>query len=107
MAVAAPTLLGELEVWPAEYQVLVAGRRANLTIREFQVFWALAERMDRVVGREELHRLVWGGEYRRRDRSADVFVRKVRLKLEAVAPGRPYIHTHFGVGYRFSLPSEA
>ena len=107
MAVAAPTLVGDLEVWPAEYQVLVGGRRAGFTVREFQIFWALAERLDRVVTREELHRLVWGGEYRRRDRSVDVFVRTVRLKLEAVAPGRAYIHTHFGVGYRFSLPDRA
>jgi len=35
------------------------------------------------------------------DRSVDVFVRKVRQKLEAVSPEWAYIHTHFGVGYRF------
>jgi DNA-binding response OmpR family regulator len=107
MAVAAPTLVGDLEIWPGEYQVLVSGRRANLTIREFELFWALAQRADRVVSREELHRLVWGREYRRRDRSTDVCVRKVRLKLSAVSPGTSYIHTHFGVGYRFSVPEPA
>jgi hypothetical protein len=35
------------------------------------------------------------------DRSVDVFVRKVRLKLESASPDWSYIHTHFGVGYRF------
>jgi hypothetical protein len=35
------------------------------------------------------------------DRSVDVFVRKVRLKLETASPDWSYIHTHFGVGYRF------
>lgn len=99
-----PIQLGALEIWPEEYQVLVSGRRAELTVREFQIFWVLAQRIDRVVTREEIYRLVWGGELRRRDRSVDVFVRKVRLKLAAVAPGDCYIHTHFGVGYRFSLP---
>ena len=35
------------------------------------------------------------------DRSVDVFVRKLRKKLEAASPGWRYLHTHFGVGYRF------
>jgi len=101
-----PVKLGVLDIWPEEFQVLVAGRRAELTVREFQIFWVLAQRMDRVVTREEIYKLVWGGELRRRDRSVDVFVRKVRLKLDAVAPGVCWIHTHFGVGYRFSLPDH-
>jgi DNA-binding response OmpR family regulator len=37
-----------------------------------------------------------------RDRSVDVFVRKLRLKLHDAAPAWAYIHTHFGVGYRFA-----
>jgi DNA-binding winged helix-turn-helix (wHTH) protein len=36
------------------------------------------------------------------DRSVDVFVRKLRSKLERASPGWRYIHTHFGIGYRFS-----
>ena len=35
------------------------------------------------------------------DRSVDVFIRKVRQKLEKASPTWGYIHTHFGVGYRF------
>jgi DNA-binding winged helix-turn-helix (wHTH) protein len=38
----------------------------------------------------------------RGDRSVDVFVRKLRQKLEKASPGWRYIHTHFGVGYRFA-----
>lgn len=101
-----PVVLADLEVWPHECQVLVGGKRADLTVREFQIFWVLAQRCDRVVTREEIYRLVWGGDLRRRDRSVDVFVRKVRLKLAAAAPEQCYIHTHFGVGYRFSLPDQ-
>jgi DNA-binding winged helix-turn-helix (wHTH) protein len=42
------------------------------------------------------------------DRSVDVFVRKLRQKLEKVSPGWRYIHTHFGIGYRFAAePVEA
>jgi DNA-binding response OmpR family regulator len=99
---------GNLEVLPGEYQVLADGRRVGLTVREFQTFFVLAERQDRVVPREVIYELVWGGQMAHRDRSVDVFVRKVRRKLGAAAPGWDYIHTHFGVGYRFSPePIEA
>jgi DNA-binding response OmpR family regulator len=94
--------IANLELRPGEYQLLADGRRVGLTVREFQTFLVLAERPDRVVTRPEIYSLVWGGQMAYRDRSVDVFVRKVRRKLEAAAPGWAYIHTHFGVGYRFS-----
>lgn len=82
--------------------VLVAGVRLGLTRREYQLLAALAERPDRVVSREELYELVWGGKMRQRDRSVDVFVRKLRTKLSAASSGWSYIHTRFGIGYRLS-----
>ena len=91
-----------LEIRPGEYQLLADGKRVGLTVREFQTFLVLAERPDRVVTRPEIYTLVWGGQMAYRDRSVDVFVRKVRRKLETAAPSWAYIHTHFGVGYRFS-----
>lgn len=109
---APPTLSGDppreelrianVEIRPAELQVLVDGRRAGLTVREFELFLVLAERVDRVVQRAEIYALVWGGKMPRRDRSVDVLVRKVRRKLELVAPEWTYVHTHFGIGYRFT-----
>jgi DNA-binding response OmpR family regulator len=94
--------IANLEIRPAEFQLLAGGRRVGLTVREFQTFLVLAERPDRVVTRPEIYSLVWGGQMAYRDRSVDVFVRKVRRKLAAAAPDWVYIHTHFGVGYRFS-----
>jgi DNA-binding response OmpR family regulator len=91
-----------LEIRPTELQVFVHGARVNFTVREFETFYALAARCDRVVSRGELYAAVWGGEMPHRDRSVDVFVRKVRRKLAAVSPGWTYVHTHFGIGYRFS-----
>jgi DNA-binding winged helix-turn-helix (wHTH) protein len=44
---------------------------------------------------------VWGYAMAHGDRSVDVFVRKLRAKLQKHSPGWEYIHTHFGVGYRF------
>jgi DNA-binding response OmpR family regulator len=95
-------LIENLEARPSEYELLADGRRVGLTVREFQTFMALAERRDRVVTRPEIYSLVWQGQMAYRDRSVDVFVRKLRRKLENAAPGWTYIHTHFGVGYRFS-----
>ncbi|HXB65428.1 MAG TPA: response regulator transcription factor [Solirubrobacteraceae bacterium] len=91
-----------LELRPDEMQALVEGTRVGLTVREFQVLEALAAREDRVMRRAEIYQQVWGGEMKHRDRAVDVFVRKVRTKLAEVAPGWAYIHTHFGIGYRFS-----
>jgi DNA-binding response OmpR family regulator len=94
--------IGNVEIRPAELQVIVDGRRAGLTVREFELFLMLAERQDSVVQRPEIYEQMWGGEMPRRDRSVDVLVRKIRAKLEQVAPGWRYIHTHFGIGYRFT-----
>ncbi len=97
--------VANLEVRPAELQVFADGKRVELTVREFELFFMLAERLDSVVQRPEIYALMWGGEMPRRDRSVDVLVRKVRRKLELAAPGWRYIHTHFGIGYRFT-PEE-
>jgi len=63
---------------------------------------ALVERSERIVTREELYNEVWGEPYRKADRSVDVYVGKLRQKLDRELPGRNYIHTHFGIGYRFA-----
>jgi DNA-binding response OmpR family regulator len=81
--------------------VFADGDRVGLTRREFELLRILVERRGRVVQRPEIHALIWGGTMRPRDRAVDVLVRKVRIKLEKAAPGWLYIHTHFGIGYRF------
>ena len=94
--------VANLEIRPAELQVLADGRRVGFTVREFELFFLLSKRLDSVVQRPEVYELMWGGEMPRRDRSVDVLVRKVRGKLELAAPEWRYIHTHFGIGYRFT-----
>jgi DNA-binding response OmpR family regulator len=92
---------GELEIRPREGLVLAAGRPLTLSVREFELLTAMAERSGAVVTREELYGAVWGGQLRSSDRSVDVYVSKLRNKLEAVMPDRRFIHTHPGFGYRF------
>src|SRR5437870_1188227 len=90
---------GELEIRPAEFTALVKGEPLPLTVRELQLLTALAEREGRIVSRAELYAVVWGEQYRKADRSVDVYVGKLRHKLAQVLPGRTFIHTHFGFGY--------
>jgi DNA-binding response OmpR family regulator len=97
---------GALEIRPAEFLALAGGRRMRLTVRELELLTALVERADRIVSREELHRVVWGKPYRKSDRSVDVYVGKLRHKLEEALPGERLIHTHFGFGYRFGPRDE-
>jgi DNA-binding response OmpR family regulator len=94
--------LANLEIRAEEHEILVDGKRVGLTLREFQMTHVLIERLDRVVTRPEIYSRVWGGQMAYRDRSVDVLVRKTRRKLAGAAPNWAYIHTHFGVGYRFS-----
>lgn len=95
-------LLGPLEIRLDDREAFVSGRRASLTVREFEVLVALAERPDRVVTREVVYDRVWGGRMPHRDRAVDVHVRRIRGKLEAASPGWIFIHTHFGIGYRLA-----
>jgi DNA-binding response OmpR family regulator len=94
---------GDVEVRPDEFVALAGGRRLALTMRELELLTALLERRDRIVSREELYTVVWGERYRKSDRSVDVYIGKLRQKLDDALPGRPLIHTHFGFGYRFSI----
>jgi DNA-binding response OmpR family regulator len=96
-----PLVAGEVEIRPDQFQAYVSGRSLGLTRREFELVQALAEAHGRVVEREEVYQLVWGYQMAHGDRSVDVFVRKLRAKLQKHSPGWHYIHTHFGVGYRF------
>jgi len=93
---------GELEVYPQAGFARVGGEPLTLSVREFGVLCALVRREGRVASREELFAEVWGGELRPGDRSVDVYVHKLRVKLGAVSgpPTRRLIHTHFGFGYR-------
>jgi DNA-binding response OmpR family regulator len=99
---ATPVLhVAELEIRPGDGLVAAAGRALTLSVREFELLVALATDAGRIVKREALYAAVWGGELRAGDRSIDVYVHKLRVKLEEAVPTRRFIHTHVGFGYRF------
>ncbi|MBW3609382.1 MAG: response regulator transcription factor, partial [Actinobacteria bacterium] len=93
---------GEIEVRPDQFQAFANGRSIDLTRREFELIALLSSAAGRVLEREEIYQRVWGYTMAHGDRSVDVFVRKLRGKLQQASPNWEYIHTHFGVGYRFA-----
>jgi DNA-binding response OmpR family regulator len=97
-----PLVVGEVEIRADQYQAFVGGVSIDLTRREFELIQLLAGAEGQVLQREEIYERVWGYAMVHGDRSVDVFVRKLRQKLERASPGWRYIHTHFGIGYRFS-----
>jgi DNA-binding response OmpR family regulator len=93
---------GEISIRPDQFQAFVGTRSLDLTRREFELIRLLAANAGHVLEREAIYQRVWGYAMAHGDRSVDVFVRKLRQKLERVSPAWRYIHTHFGVGYRFA-----
>ncbi len=95
-------MAGEIAIRPDRFDAYVGEQAATLSRREYELLRELAAADGRVLEREEIYSRVWGYTMARGDRSVDVFVRKVRQKLERVSPQWRYVHTHFGVGYRFA-----
>jgi DNA-binding response OmpR family regulator len=98
--------VGPLRILPEEHLARGGERALMLSIRELRLLTELARRADRIMAREELFRLVWGHDMRSGDRSVDVYVRKLRVKLDAALPGWSFIHTHFGYGYRLAAERQ-
>ena len=96
-----PVRSGELHVDATRYDAVAGGRSAGLTTREFEVFALLVENKGAVLGRERIYAGVWGSDPPSGDRSVDIFVSRIRLKLKRISPGWSYLHTHVGAGYRF------
>jgi DNA-binding response OmpR family regulator len=103
--VSKPVMAGDVEIRSDRFQAFVAGASLDLTRREFELIELLAAAEGRVLEREEIYSRLWGYAMVRGDRSVDVFVRKLRQKLEKASPRWRYIHTHFGIGYRFAAES--
>jgi len=93
---------GDLEIRPGDFLAIARGRVMQLSVRELELLAALARTPGRILARGDLYEQVWGGPLRDDDRSVDVYIHKLRAKLAAAVPESRYIHTHFGLGYRFS-----
>jgi two-component system alkaline phosphatase synthesis response regulator PhoP len=89
--------VGELTLNTGEHTVSVAGKRVQLTLKEYELLRKLMENLGRVFTRDQLLQSIWGMEYVGETRTVDVHIGTLRTKLEVCGD---YIETVRGVGYR-------
>jgi DNA-binding response OmpR family regulator len=102
-----PIEIEELRVDPREVQAYVDGRSAELTPTEFRLLYQLALEQGRVATRDELLQKLWGRRESHRDRTVDVFVRRLREKIDQRASRHTFIQTRYGVGYKLEAVPKA
>ena len=96
--------MGELEIDSGAMSVEVAGRPVTTTATEFRLLEYFASRPGRVFTREQLLDAVWRDTSYVTLRSVDVYVRRIREKIENDAENPRFLRTVRGVGYRFEAP---
>jgi DNA-binding response OmpR family regulator len=101
-----PIEIEELRVDPNLVQAWIDDESAELTPLEFRLLYALATARGRVLTRDEILQKVWGRRETHRDRTVDVYVRKLRAKIDRRAPRHAFIHTRHGVGYMLEPESK-
>jgi DNA-binding response OmpR family regulator len=99
--------LEELRIDPREVQAFVDGQSVELTPTEFKLLYTLALEPGRVATRDELLQKIWGRPETHRDRTVDVFVGRLREKIDRRAPRHTFIQTRYGVGYKLEPTPKA
>jgi DNA-binding response OmpR family regulator len=102
-----PIEIEELRIDPGSVQAFVDGESVDLTPTEFRLLYALALDQGRVLTRDELLQKIWGRRLTRRDRTVDVFVRKLREKIDVHSSRHSFVHTRYGVGYKLEAQPKA
>src|SRR5213079_2008819 len=95
-----PIEIEELRIDPREVQAYLDGEAVGLTPTEFRLLYQLALERGRVSTRDELLQKLWGRRESHRDRTVDIFVRRLREKIEKRASRHTFIQTRYGVGYK-------
>ena len=93
-------VIEELRLDPRNVQAYVDGASADVTPTEFRLLYTLAREEGRVLTRDEILQRVWGRRATHRDRTVDVFVRKLREKVDRRASRHTFLQTRYGVGYK-------
>ena len=98
--------VGDLTIHPDAYTVTKRGENINLTHREFELLYYLAQHIGQVINREHLLQTVWGYDYFGDVRTVDVTVRRLREKIEDNPSHPQWLITRRGVGYYLANPSQ-
>jgi len=98
--------IGQLMIDPSSYRVTRAGKPVTLSTLEFRLLYYFASRPNKVFTRDQLLDAVWGSERFVTPRSVDVYVRRLREKIEANPENPVHLKTVRGAGYLFETHPE-
>ena len=101
-----PLEIGALRIDPAAYRVTRAGKPVPMSTLEFRLLYFLAARPNRVFTRDQLLDAVWGTDRFVTPRSVDVYIRRLREKIEADPENPIHLKTVRGAGYLFELGDQ-
>jgi DNA-binding response OmpR family regulator len=96
--------IGEIALNLQQMHALVNGTRVALTPRELSLLHALMENANRVLSRDQLMRIAWGDHFIGTPKAVDVYVQRLRRKIQPHLTAGFYIEAQRGFGYRFGMP---
>lgn len=97
--------IGNLKLNMDEYSCKLSGKEIQLTKKEFEILWMLADNMDKVFTRDNILDSLWGMEYFGDTRTVDTHIKRLRAKLNTDCQSWK-IATVRGVGYKFELENN-
>lgn len=92
---------GELRIDASKRDAFLAGCRVNLSTMEFELLWLLCRNAGTVISRETIHREIYKTSYNGYDRGIDLYVSRIRRKINDPPSAPIYLKTVRGVGYQF------
>lgn len=93
---------GELKIFLKSRKVVLGNSEINLTPKEFEILYFLAENRGEVFTKEQIYKAVWSDNYLFDDSNIMAFIRKLRKKIEPDPDAPKYILTIWGIGYKFN-----
>ncbi len=91
--------LGELIIDASRREVWCCGTNVQLTAREFDLLWCLAENARTILSRDKIHQILFNAEYNGFDRSIDIYISRIRQKIGDDPLNPRYLKTIRGAGY--------
>lgn len=99
-------IIGEMDIFPSQYKVIVRKTPIELTPKEFELLLYMAKRINRVLSREQLLNAIWNVDYIGETRIVDAHISHIREKIESDTKKPIYIQTIRGFGYKLEAPKR-
>jgi len=98
-----PLIYPNLRIDPLRHAAILNEEQITLTAKEYDLLWLLAQHPGQVFTREQLLNRIWGFEFDGDASTVTVHIRRLREKIEPDPANPTYVHTVWGVGYKFEV----